>query len=79
LISIRQDVRNTKEAEHDCAVREIPSNPAGVHHTDFLSSTPQNTPASAAPISSHSQVPTVGTIKEGLYSVIVDRSIVAHF
>lgn len=26
--------------------------------------TPQNTPASAAPISSHSQVPTVGTIKE---------------
>jgi hypothetical protein len=38
---------------------------------DILSpSTPQNTPANTAPISSHAQQPGVGTIKEGMYSKI---------
>lgn len=34
-------------------------------------STPQNTPATAAPISSHAQQPGVASIKEGMYFDLV--------
>ncbi len=43
------------------AVVEVPL----AHHVP--TSTPQNTPANAAPISSHAQQPGVGTIKEGAF------------
>ena len=66
LITVCQDVRNTQEAEHGCAVRHFPSRSTKAHQTDYLPSTPQNTPLNAAPISSHATQPQVGTIKEGM-------------
>lgn len=63
-----QHVRNPKETESpDRAVSQQNLNEAtNIFLITFLSSTPQNTPANNAPISSHAQQPGVGTIKEGM-------------
>ncbi|KAG5655783.1 hypothetical protein KAF25_008902 [Fusarium avenaceum] len=49
----------------------------GKRAQDAVAPTPQNTPATAAPISSHAQQPGVASIKEGEYSEDLDRAAAA--